>query len=272
MTATTSHWYTCAETAQIVRSILKATFPGQKFSVRSKTYSGGASIDVRWTDGPTRDQVEDAIGFLAGGGFDGSIDMAYSHDHWRLPDGSIVYAGTRGTEESLGMFSATQVDRPHPDAVRVRMGADFIFCERDYSPAFVNEHLPAICARYGLPTLAIETYNAGAAWHDYWLTSDGVRHYLDASERRWINQDMTSISTYVAPETAPAPLPASETDLVACTVEHDRDWTWINFASKPAQDVIDALKDFGARWSKRRSAWYITRPVAGEDIRRAIAV
>jgi len=40
------------------------------------------------------------------------------------------------------------------------------------------------------------------------------------------------------------------------TVTHDRDWTWVNFPSKPAQSTIDNLKSQGARWSKRRGSWY----------------
>ena len=39
-------YLTCAETAKLVRSALKAAFPGVKFSVCSSTYSGGASIDT----------------------------------------------------------------------------------------------------------------------------------------------------------------------------------------------------------------------------------
>ena len=39
-------YFTCAETAKLIRQSLKEAFPGVKFSVRSSTYSGGASIDV----------------------------------------------------------------------------------------------------------------------------------------------------------------------------------------------------------------------------------
>jgi hypothetical protein len=47
-----SQYLSCAETAKLVRKVLKTAFQGVKFSVRSDTYSGGASIDIRWTDGP----------------------------------------------------------------------------------------------------------------------------------------------------------------------------------------------------------------------------
>jgi hypothetical protein len=36
------------------------------------------------------------------------------------------------------------------------------------------------------------------------------------------------------------------------TVEHDRDWTWIAFDTKPTRAVRDRLKEVGARWSRRR--------------------
>lgn len=46
------------DTAKRVRATLKHYFPTVKFSVRSKVYSGGSSIDVRWIDGPRTRAVE----------------------------------------------------------------------------------------------------------------------------------------------------------------------------------------------------------------------
>src|SRR4051794_17392857 len=47
-----------ATTAKLVRTALKTQFPRIKFTVRSRSYSGGASIDVAWTDGPCAAAVE----------------------------------------------------------------------------------------------------------------------------------------------------------------------------------------------------------------------
>ncbi len=33
------------------------------------------------------------------------------------------------------------------------------------------------------------------------------------------------------------------------------DWVWIKFSGKPKQSILDALKEFGFRWSKRRKQW-----------------
>ncbi len=42
------NYLSCAETAKMIRQVLKESFPGVKFSVKSSTYSMGASITVRY--------------------------------------------------------------------------------------------------------------------------------------------------------------------------------------------------------------------------------
>jgi len=41
-------YLTCAETAQLVRAALREAFPEVRFSVRSKVYAGGASINITY--------------------------------------------------------------------------------------------------------------------------------------------------------------------------------------------------------------------------------
>jgi len=53
---------------------LKRFFPKTTFKVRSKSYSGGDSIDVSWTDGPTSDAVNEIIRKYQAGRFDGMTD------------------------------------------------------------------------------------------------------------------------------------------------------------------------------------------------------
>lgn len=131
-----SRYLSCAETAKLVRKALKDAFPGVKFSVRSSVYSGGASIDVGWTDGPTSKEVEAVAKQYQGGDFDGMIDMKVSHTHFLMPDGSAALASTPGTEGSLGCIPREHHFKPHPEAERVKFGADFVFCNRTISAAF----------------------------------------------------------------------------------------------------------------------------------------
>lgn len=65
------------ETAKLVRHALKQAFPNTTFSVRSHSYSGGSSIRVNWTDGPTWKQVNPILDAFEGSGFDGMQDLKY---------------------------------------------------------------------------------------------------------------------------------------------------------------------------------------------------
>lgn len=78
-TEATAIWLGAAELAKIVRKELKAAFPGQKFSVRSSNYSGGSSIEIRWTDGPTQADVDLVVKYLQRVSFDGMIDLKEYH-------------------------------------------------------------------------------------------------------------------------------------------------------------------------------------------------
>jgi len=49
----TINYLNCSETTTLVQAVRRARFPGIKFSVRSKIYSGSAPIDVDWTGRPT---------------------------------------------------------------------------------------------------------------------------------------------------------------------------------------------------------------------------
>jgi hypothetical protein len=69
------------DVAKLVRAALKTAYPvGTKFSVRSDIYSGGSSIRVSWTDGPTTRDVEKIVGKFHGADFDGMIDLKTHHE------------------------------------------------------------------------------------------------------------------------------------------------------------------------------------------------
>ena len=72
--------YNLAGTSKLIKGILSQAFPNTKFSVRSESYSGGSSIDVHWTDGPTTKQVDPIIKRFEGASFDGMIDLKFYND------------------------------------------------------------------------------------------------------------------------------------------------------------------------------------------------
>ena len=111
-------YLTCAETAKLVRKALKAEFPKIKFSVRSKTYSGGASIRVSWTDGPAEPTIKAIVNRYQGADFDGMID--------------------------LKTYRNSELDgRP------VSFGADYIFTDRNYSVDWLTEIVNTVAERWG---------------------------------------------------------------------------------------------------------------------------
>ena len=131
-----TRYLSVAETAKLVRNALKVKFPGTKFSVRSKSYSGGASINVEWTDGPTSEAVRAVTGPFEGAGFDGMIDLKYHKTAYLLPNGTAVYGKSTGTVGSAGVVDA--YDNPLPKGAEpVSFGADYIFTSRHYSDKFL---------------------------------------------------------------------------------------------------------------------------------------
>lgn len=127
-----------ADTAKIVRTALKAAFPTVKFSVRSKSYSGGASIDVSWQDGPTEREVDFVTKHYEGATFDGMIDLK-SYQKQEL-NGEAVW-----------------------------FGADFIFTHRTFSLDFLKRRAVVVASKYDqlTPEVFITKYGGVEIKEDY---------------------------------------------------------------------------------------------------------
>lgn len=137
MTTNTTRYLSCAETAKLVRQALKKAFPGVKFSVRSNTYAGGASIYVTWTDGPSEADVRPVTDDYHGKGFDGGIDMAYSRTHYLRADGTTLVEFDPGTTASGGQHygddNRALAGAMPEDVEVVQFGADGISLRRELS-------------------------------------------------------------------------------------------------------------------------------------------
>lgn len=158
-----------AETAKLMKKQLKAAFPAVKFSVTGKSYSGGGSITVRWTDGPTRKRVQEITGQYGGKGFDGMIDMAYYIDSWVL-DGEILGTCSRGTEGSRGSVPAWGKIPPHDDAELVHFAAGYVSEERRVSPALANRCIAQLAAYWGATEIPV----AVPGWGGGYEIADGM--------------------------------------------------------------------------------------------------
>jgi hypothetical protein len=67
-------YFSVVETAKLLRTALKEAFPTVKFKVNSKSYSGGASINVEYIDGPTYENVKAIADKFEGSYFCGMTD------------------------------------------------------------------------------------------------------------------------------------------------------------------------------------------------------
>lgn len=140
-----------ADTAKMVRKALAKRFPGVKFYVRSKSYAGGASIDVYY-DGldhyepapfngngwqnytavykpgmPSKTDVTAVASVYGSRGFDGMIDGSYGIKATVNADGDVVGTSSPGS----GAFVSAWDDGA-PGA-KMSFGASYVF---------VNDELP----------------------------------------------------------------------------------------------------------------------------------
>lgn len=139
-----------ADPAKNLRAILKRSFPGVKFSVTRRHHS---AIDVRWSDGPTRAQVEAVADRFEEGRFDGMVDCyEYSRTPWNSTFGGVRYVSS----------------------------------VREYSDALIARAIAAAVAEYGAddaPT--VEQWRKGGAWDT--TPMDGAR-----GEHHWSWQSIVN--------------------------------------------------------------------------------
>lgn len=93
---------THALAAKLMRQELKKAFPATTFSVRARSFSGGDSIDIEWTDGPTDKQVTEITGKYQYGSFDGMQDLYSSTNRIDgLPQVKYVHERREYSQEVL---------------------------------------------------------------------------------------------------------------------------------------------------------------------------
>lgn len=149
MTRTADRHIKTADVARLIRAALKQPFPRTKFAVRSSVYSGGSSIAIRWTDGPTVAQVKAVVGAYEGRGFDGSIDMGFIVQAWML-DGKIIGTRSTGTVDSRGSVPAWGLIPPHDDAELVWFACASVQCTRHLSVEKLRAVALEVAAFWGL--------------------------------------------------------------------------------------------------------------------------
>lgn len=164
----------CVEVAKIVRKKLAEKFPGCNFSVKTDRYSGGSSIRVRWTDGPTTDEVNALVRVYHGSDFDPMTDLKSYH-------------------------SSTDPDTGE----QVRYGNDHIFCDREYSKEAMTYFWALVCDKFGYAHNAGTLKQSGSDWYyDFPTMHNDYRTELHNMSR------VTSL--YSKPAPTPVAIPTAD--------------------------------------------------------------
>lgn len=131
--------------ARNIRAELKRAFPRVKFSVRSERYSGGNSVNVYWTDGPTSERVK-------------AISDKYQEGDFNGMDDSYNYRRSAWTN----LFG----------------GARYVFENRSESAELIAKAIEAARLKYGAkesPT--VEDFQNGRAYGTPLANAAGERHW-----------------------------------------------------------------------------------------------
>lgn len=89
-----------ANCASAIREELKKEFTGVKFKVTSQNFSGGDSVHITWSDGPTTDEISNVTSKYQYGRFDSMTDMyEYSNSNEKLPQSKYVQTRREISEE-----------------------------------------------------------------------------------------------------------------------------------------------------------------------------
>lgn len=87
--------------ARAIRTELKQKMPNVQFKVHSENFSGGNSVDIYYTDGPTSNSVEAITNKYQYGHFDGMIDIyEYSNTRKDIPQAKYVHVNRKMSDET----------------------------------------------------------------------------------------------------------------------------------------------------------------------------
>lgn len=235
----------CTLAAENVRRELARAFPGVKFSVRSKRFAGGDEVTVKWEDGPAAEKVRGVVLKYRPYGADETgefWDYKPERAGWAKVFGETRFATvsrhwSEGTERALVSYFEN-----HP------VDTDDYHWQFEFRAwrLFEKTDIPANANVTGVQ-------RDGDDWR--------ITYTLPAPAPAPTSAPAPTNAPTNTPTTAPTP---------SFQVTRDGDWTWISFPTKPPASVLAAVRALGARWSAKRAAWYITRPVDASGIKQAL--
>jgi hypothetical protein len=201
------------ETAKLVRGDLQKHFPTIKFSVQSKKYAGGSSIDVSWGSGPTSKQVEDIAGKYHGSTFNPMEDITehihgspyqnhYIFFHRDLPDATVKAEMVALAQKY--QFPDSLVENPdrYDEKMAEKLGAIF---QRDVRSlregAWASLGQKDLTTGKESPRSIIKDYTKLRDWELDELAKKGYPAAIE--EKRWRGLKMSEVQEAPAPKINP---------------------------------------------------------------------
>jgi hypothetical protein len=225
---------------------LARAFPGVKFSVKSSSFSGGNSIDIHWTLGPTSEEVKAITDKYQDGHFDGMDD---SHHYDNSSFGEAI-------DIVLGRAKYVMESRSFPPELYEQVGKDLCQLQGiEYQGQYTN----GLCGKG-------DSFDLGSHVNQLLSRSSfkpgenylGVEHTPDEE-----SQSVRDWCRIIKSKPAIKPVEAQEISsdvkidgAITITENHEKDGIELRFAEKPSRAVLDLLKSNGWRWSSFNKCWY----------------
>lgn len=234
-----------AKVAENVRVNLKTVFAGHKFSVRSKSFSGGEDIRVEWTNGPTLRMVKGETQKYE----DSSTDETGDYRDYTPNAFNDVFGGTKY------MFEERNFQDGFEQMIRD-------FC--GFAEGEAVQYNRAYCEGKS------RTYHEVVkAWENTAFPVGAVItgiYKLEENETKEVNTGYCTEVIYygfkfTAPEqkkpTAPKGGKVTKVDGVTVTINEEKHGVEIRFPSKPSAEIIAKLKANKWRWTRfNGGCWY----------------
>lgn len=109
-----------ARASAMIKKELRKMFPNVDFKVKSKNYSGGDSVHVKWTDGVPTEKVKKLLWKYEDGYFDPMQDMyIYSKKEDNLPKAKYVLE-SRNMSDEVKQFLIKKHNKTWADAHKIK--------------------------------------------------------------------------------------------------------------------------------------------------------
>lgn len=250
-------YLTVAKIAENVRVNLKTVFAGQKFSVRSKSFSGGDDINVAWTNGPTKRMVKMETSKYE----DSSTDITGDYRDYTPNAFNDVFGGTKYMWE----------ERNYQDGFE-KMIRDFCGFAEGEALQFNRDYCEGKSKMY---------HDVVKAWENTAFPAGAViTGIFKLDEPKEVNTGYCTEDIYYgfkfdAPEqkkpTTPKGGKVTKVDGVTVTINEEKHGVEIRFPSKPSAEIIDTLKKAGFRWTRFGGCWYHKDTPRNREVANALA-